>query len=69
FRAARNRTKSAEKMPSKKSKSQKKKLEIDIENVNKKNYEEYKTNLGKESKRKLLKNSKKENIQGDILDH
>ncbi|CAG8696861.1 20125_t:CDS:2 [Gigaspora margarita] len=46
-----------------------KRLEINIESTNKKNWEEYQAKLNKELKRKLSKNSEKESIQSDILDH
>ncbi|CAG8823690.1 12320_t:CDS:2, partial [Gigaspora margarita] len=46
-----------------------KRLEIDIENVNEKDWEEYRANLSKELKKKLLKDIEKENAQRDILDY
>ncbi|CAG8829860.1 35434_t:CDS:1, partial [Gigaspora margarita] len=46
-----------------------KRLEIDMENVNEKDWEEYRAILNKELKRKLSKDSEKENAQTDILDY
>ncbi|CAG8775043.1 20701_t:CDS:2 [Gigaspora margarita] len=46
-----------------------KRLEIDIESTNEKNWEEYQAELNKEIKRKLSKNIEKGSIQSNILDH
>ncbi|CAG8791001.1 13986_t:CDS:2, partial [Gigaspora margarita] len=46
-----------------------KRLKIDIESMNEKNWEEYQTELNKELKRKFSKNSEKGSIQSDILDY
>ncbi|CAG8789175.1 691_t:CDS:1, partial [Gigaspora margarita] len=46
-----------------------KRLEINIESTNEKNWEDYQAKLNKELKRKLSKNSEKRSIQSDVLDH
>ncbi|CAG8830575.1 43480_t:CDS:2, partial [Gigaspora margarita] len=46
-----------------------KRLEIDMENVNEKDWEDYRVFLSKELKEKLSKDIGKENAQTDILDY